>query len=435
MIDSVNINKKPHPFFSFDTFFLLLLFILSNKIFYIGPWWSQSGKFNIADVGNFLIIIVLFFRFFFSKDRKILINPISLVIVFYLSLVFIHSLFALFHFQQSFFDTLVAVRHQLYFLSFFLFLLILDNMKKIVALLDLIEIISIGVIILSFINYSGITIFSHKWAEGHGVRSGITRAFIPAMGLISFATLWSFSKWIHSSSRKVLAGKSLFFIAVHFIRQTRMRLFGVLFIIGATIILKRKWKILFIIIILSLISTISLSLFLPENIVTSQFKKGYENFTDKSGTWAFRKKQIQIDLKEFYKHPWIGDGKSAIREHGGSWKQRKLRTKTYRSDLGFAHMLKFYGIVGIGWLFIFFGIQIFMVLKVLILKSKSKEKMLAMFCLANIGFHVFTFLTLNHFKDPNGIILLSFNAAIACFLYTNISGKTTVELKPEAFNS
>jgi hypothetical protein len=117
-----------HPIARKETYlmlFLLLLVFISDRFFHLGAWWYSSGVFNVTDVGNALIWVGVLFAFSFSVDRKDFWNPITLLIVSYVFFVSFTIVLAHFNYGQSFFDGLVAVRHQFYYLTFFLYLVIL----------------------------------------------------------------------------------------------------------------------------------------------------------------------------------------------------------------------------------------------------------------------------------------------------------------------
>ena len=404
----------------------VLLIIFANRCFNIGPWWHQKGVFDVAGIGNCIILGGIVFYFVFSKERKILLNPISILIGFHTLLICIHFWLAQINYNQSFVDSLIAVRHQFYFLSFFLFLFLLYTTENIIQLLNILVIIAIIVVVLSIINYSGIVIFHHKWAEGHGMREGITRAFIPGMGLISFCALWAFSKWTNTiENKKYSMVSSIILITSHFFRQTRMMLFGITGVIFGYLIIEKRWKQLFSIVVVISIAVLTLSIALKTNLITNNFYTAYVNFTEQKGSWESRGKQIKIDLQEFKKHPWIGNGLSAMREHGASWQQIKMRTKTFKADLGYSSWLKFFGLFGIVWLFMFFGFQIVMGL-VAKARTKGDEKTLAVFAICFLVYTMGTFITLNHLMYPHEITLVTLNAAIITRLYMNSSGNNRI---------
>ena len=237
--------------------FLLLLFLTfaANHFFFLGPWWYRSGVFNVADIGNAMIILGVGVLFVFSVDRRIFWNAISALIVLYMGLVVLSIVLASINYPQSLYDGLVGTRHQFYFLSFFLFLSILQGAEEMKKFLDILVVVSIAITILSVINYFGPVIFSHRWAAGHGVRAGAKRAYIPGMEVVAVATLWSFIRWINGSrksERRKSMGATIFLLAATFFRQTRMRILSMAVVVVAGLIMKKQWKPLFFIAIIYL---------------------------------------------------------------------------------------------------------------------------------------------------------------------------------------
>ena len=400
--------------------YFLLIIVIANHFFFIGSWWFIHGVFNVADIGNGIILITIFFALLFCKKRKILLNPISALLAFYFLLVLVHSYLAITNYNQSLLDTVIAIRHQSYFLSFFLFLLFLESTEKMVRLLDWICLIAIFVTILAVVNYFGPTIFSHKWAEGHGIRIGVKRAFIPAMDLVSLGAIWAFTKWQNSPTSKRISFQTLFLTAAHFLRQTRMRLVGLIFVMVSNLILKRQWKkSLFLLFAVSVVVGVA-NITSDTNPITEHFTSAYENVIQQSGTWKDRYRRIGDDINEFKKHPFMGDGLSAVRWYSTNWTNIKLKHITKRADLGYTTWLKYYGIVGMVWLALFFGFQFYMVFQ-LVQICVGKEKILAVFCLSQLTYVITTLITLNHLMVPERILLVCLNAAIIYNLYRRLN--------------
>ncbi len=410
-------------------FFILLLICSTNTFFYLGPWWHRSGVFNIADVGNALMWISIPLIIAFSKNRQPLWNPISPLIFFYISFVILHIFLAYANYGQSLFDGLVAIRHQFYYLSFFLFVLLLDDTKIIRKLLDILVIISIILVLLAILDYLGIKLFFHKWAGGHGIRSGIKRAYIPGMSIISFSAIWVFTKWLLDKENKIKTfGFTLMLLAAIFFRQTRMRIISVTAIISTLLIIKRRWKYLLFFLLVSLVSVGVTGITMKENIMISPFTLAYKNITQKSGTWDARLRQLKIDIKEFKRHPWIGSGVAAIRSAtalGGTRLQKRMSPLSYKSDLGYAHWLKLYGIVGMIWLVLYFYFQVIMALRAQKALTGA-DNTLAVFTLSYLGYLAIALITLNHLMMPEHMIMFILNTAIIVRLHWNFQNRVDI---------
>jgi hypothetical protein len=410
-----------------NTLFGLLIILCANKFFDLGSWWHQSGVFNVADVGNGLTwagTAILLFR---RKEHKILWNPISVLVFLYLLFVMVHVSLAALYYGQGLFDGIVGVRHQFYYMSFPLFLLLLDDTRKMIRLLDALAFASVIVALLGTVNYFGSTFISHKYAAGHGIRSGITRAYIPGMPIVSLSALWMFTRWVDAAKNKgVLGCSSVFFLALHFFRQSRMRLFGVVTMVtGLLIVRKRRTAVL---VLLALTATCYgiLEFTMEENVITTPFTTAYENVVNQTGSWRPRLKQLEVDIQEFLDHPWMGSGVSAIRaptQQGGTRLQIEMAALSYESDLGYSHWLKSYGTAGIVWLMLFFSFQAavgFRIQKT----CEADDRTLALFALSYFGFVVGSFITLNHLMLPWGITLVCLNAAIMVRIDWNARKKT-----------
>jgi len=426
MIDQSTVSPgNIHPVGRKETYlmlFLLLLVFISSQFFNLGSWWYRSGVFNIVDVGNALIWVGVLFAFSFTVDRKKFWNPISLLVVSYVLFVLFTVVLAHFNYGQSFFDGLVAVRHQFYYLTFFLFVAILKDTDKICRFLNVLVALSLVLIVLGIVNYFGPTIFSHQWAEGHGIRAGILRAYIPGMAVITLATIWAFTKWFESNGGRrgtkfllitlCLLGALLF-------RQTRMRIISVAVVVWAALLVRRKWKPLVVFLFISIAVLGIMNVTAKKNVLVSAFTTAFTDVADKTGTYPDRYNQLIADLREFTRHPWMGSGAGAVRsptEIGGSRLQHSMQLLTTKSDLGYSSWLSSYGLVGLVWLVLFFYVQFSMALKVL-KRAVGEDNILAHFALSYLIYELVSFVTLPHLMHPESIILNTLVAAIIVRLY------------------
>ena len=157
------------------------------------------GVFRVSDVGIALIALGLLVYVLRSTDLRPLLNIFTWYVFAYLLLVVAQASIASFKYSQSVLDGLIVARHQFYYLSFPLFLLALNDTEKIRKFMGVLTVAALVLIIASIINYFGLTLFYHHRAEGHGVRAGVIRAFIPAMGILVMTSVWQFSKYLHEN--------------------------------------------------------------------------------------------------------------------------------------------------------------------------------------------------------------------------------------------
>jgi len=407
---------------SLKIIFVLFLIFSTNGFFNLGPWWHKSGVFNIADVGNAMIWLSLPFILAFNRDRQILWNPISGLILFYLLFIVLQIFLAYANYGQSLFDGLVGIRHQFFYLSFFIFILLLDSTEIIRMLLDILAIIAIILVFLAVLNYMGLPLFYYKWAEGQGMRAGIVRAYIPGMSLITFSLIWIFTRWLFEEKNRTYTFlTSVFLLAALFFRQTRMRILSVSVVVSIMLIMRRKWRHLLFFVLLVFVSTGVIQVTMKKNIITEPFILAYENFTKKSGTWSKRLSQLKVDIREFKYHPWIGSGLSAMRSvtaKKGTRLQHRMSILSYKSDLGYTHWMKLYGITGIIWLILYFSCQIVMAIKAQ-RRLSSEDRILAVFALSHLGYLMMALITLNYLMMPAHMLIFILNTAIIVRLYWN----------------
>ena len=400
----------------------IALVLFTNSFLNVGPWWHVSGVFNIMDVGNALLWCCLIWLFAVSKDKEKLLNPITVLIVFHISFVLVHILLAHAYYQQGWFDGLVAVRHHFYYISFFVFLLLFTGNKKVIQLLDLLVIIAVISLVLGFINYFGPKILTHKLAVHEKIRSGVKRAFVPAMDVLSFATIWLFVKWsAQSQLSKFQRGSAFFLLIGHIFRQSRMRLVGVTLILFGMLAMRRKWKPLFALVLACILIFTVVEVRKEENIITQLVGSAFTDVIQKKGTMSPRIKMIKVDIREFWRHPWVGGGTCALRrpnENAPTRFQLKTADLSYYHDLGYTHWLKFFGIVGVVWLILLFGSQFFMGLYVL-KQGEETDRKLTLFALSYLVYVLSTLFTLDHLMIPSRILLNMLCAAIIVTSYKN----------------
>ena len=400
----------------------IVLVLTANSFLNIGQWWHVSGVFNIMDVGNALLWCCMVWLFVVSKYKERLLNIISILVVFHILFVFVQIVLAHAYYQQGWFDGLVAVRHHFYYISFFVFLLIFRDAGTINRLLDSLVVIAVIALVLGFINYSGINILSHKLAVDETLRSGVKRGYVPAMDVVSFGVIWLFVKWsAHPQLTKFQKGAAFFLLIGHIFRQSRMRLVGVTVILLGMLVARRKWKQLVVLMTVGILIFSVVELRKEENILTQLVSSAFTDVIQKSGTMSPRIEMIKVDFREFFQHPLVGGGTCALRRPNQTTPTR-LQLKTaelsYYHDLGYTHWLKFFGLVGVIWLILLFGSQLYMSL-VVIKRGADNDRKCTLFAVSYLVYVLTTLFTLDHLMIPSRILLNMICAAIIVISYKN----------------
>ncbi len=302
----------------------------------------------MADIGLGLMVVGLIYYFLFLPKKRVLLNPFSLYIIAYFFIVLVQVINAKNMYSQSIVDGLVVSRHQFYYLSYFIFIIYLDTVQKIETFLRLLSIVVVILFFLALVNSSGITLFYHKWAEGHGLRSGITRWFIPGMSIIPLVCIWNFNNFLENE--KTLSGSVFYFlisgVALLF-RQTRGILISVTLVLVIMLVMKRRIKMLISSLVFVLLIAVIISISVPGGFVSLLFESAYDDISSKQGTWNARVSQIENDINVFMDNPAFGGAGLAIRSAVGDQNKSEVFGLTYGSDLGYTSWLKYYGIVGI----------------------------------------------------------------------------------------
>ncbi len=389
---------------------LLLIFAFGNSLFFI--WFSQdiAGS-RLQDVGLLLIIIGLFWGWFVKRtDISSYKNPFTWFIFFYLIFIFAQASFTTMYYGQALSDSLIAARHQMYYGIFFLFLMVLNTRENVNIFMSFMTILSLVIIGMTIINYYGIVLFHHKWAEGHGERAGITRAYVPAMEILVTVGIWHIVRYLEEDqyAKYSLICFLIIYAAVIF-RQTRMYILALSITVIILLINKRRFKVLagltFCFFITGTIfTTINNS---NENIIVNSIQSTYKDVSNEEGSWRSRMRFIRYNIESIKEHPYIGNGGLLIRKDKAS---TDLHAAAYGSDLGYIHVIKFLGIPGLIWMVALISVYYSILIKNL--KKPNVDIVMAKFSGYLFTLILIAEITINFFMDPWRILILCLVMAI-----------------------
>jgi hypothetical protein len=322
--------------------------------------------------------------------------------------------------------SIFAVRHLFYYCAFFVFLLMFDKLEEIYIILDIVSVLAFIAVVLSVVNYFGPTIFYHQWAEGHSYRAGIERAFIPGMDLVSLAIFWQVVKWLEKIDSGIIGHRSACFLSIVFLgalffRQTRSRIVAVSFVLIGLLALKGRLRVIISFTVIVFVAWVVMEFHMRENIMSSSYTGVVEDISEKKGTWDDRIEQIEIDVREFFKFPILGNAAAAIRISpytSNSARGRELAKISKMDDLGYTHWMKSFGIVGMVWLALFFAGLWSSAFKAFSLSSENNRS-IALMCLSYLLYVMISFVTLNHLILPRRILPLCLIAALSQRLIWN----------------
>ena len=387
---------------------LLLIIACGYDAFYLFSDYRVKGVFNIVDVGNLFLLIYLLFAFL--NDRLTgAFRGAGIFVLLYLFMVTVHVAIASFFYGQSVLDGIIAARHQAYYLMFFVFYAALDSEERINQFFRLLTYVAVALVLLSVLNYVGISVLHHeRWSEGHGERSGIARAFIPGMHLLSILFVWYLAKYL--SENKVFSRNGLwagFFILGMFFRQTRARLIAALFTMLAMMLGERKIKMLAAAILVGTIGTAAISAIMEENIVINLLTSAFTDVAEGEGTWRGRQITLENSMEAFLQHPVIGNGSLVIRNPVEI--NADIRSLAYQADLGYVHWLKNFGSIGLLWL-IFLNVWVYAAYKYnRRIDNGDWQSLFAFYAIFQIMVSMFT---LNYLVKVQGIIVFSLALAV-----------------------
>jgi len=371
--------------------------------------YFASGE-RMADVGNLLILLGIVYFLIKKADIRILNNPITYLIILFLVLMSIQAALSSFYFNQGIVKGIIVSRHQFYYLSFILFVMFLDTTEKIEKMFLL---LTIAAVIMFF--YSLYLYMFTNLSHGSLTRSGIKRPIIAGIDLMGLLFFWNFSGWIYSLENKTKsASMTLSFFAIHIFKMTRIRIIGILLIMGWLLVKKKKVKEIVILTVLIIIVIGVLQVTMKENIILNLFSSAVTDVSESTGTWDEREVKGDIAIREFMKNPIFGSGLltlSVKKENVSSAVYEKIMTTRDMSDLGYLNWLKAFGMVGMLWLVLFIFTILLIAYKAVKI-SEGREKIIAICGLSYFCFVVFTYITLPNFHIPRGIIYICLISAI-----------------------
>ena len=405
---------------------LLLIFICGFDLFYLMPGYHIRGLFRVSDLGLLLTFLMAGSFFVRSQHRNLVANPVALMVIAYLFLTLIQVVSATYNYHQPIMSGLIQSRHQFYYLSYFVFLLALDTDEKVEKFMGYMMKIAIFIVIISVINYFGPTLFHHPWAEGHGIRSGIKRAFLPAMNIIGLAFIWWLTRYVARvpGYRKDGYGVLLMFAALLF-RQTRGRVIAATLASFWIFFREGRMRLLVGMIVAALLGGGVMAMILGENILVGSFETAYTDVTEEEGTWVGRIKQIENSLETFLEHPWIGTGARFIRQQAGVTTDQKTLEDAYQGDLGWPHWLKNYGILGTVWVI---ALTIVVLRKSAENRRKNPSDVISRFAEYNFIHIMIGMMTINYLVKVDGILVLCLGLAM---LHRRVTPESNIEIGPK----
>lgn len=389
--------------------YLLLIIALANNMFYLVPGDSRAGGARTLDIGLLFIALgLLYYVLRPSSNIRPLANFFTWWVIYYLLLVVVQVSVASFNYSQSILDGMIAARYQLYYLSFPLFLLALNDLQKVQTFMKAFVMLAIALIVLSLINYSGLTLFYQQRAEGHGVRSGIVRAYLPAMSVLAMAALWQF--WVYLKDKRLFTVHLVAFLICYggvVFRQTRGRIIAVSFTLVMMLLAKRRYGLLAVGVMLLLLGLAGQAFLGSESILVNTFESAYSDVAQGEGTWKARMLQMQASWTVFIDNFLTGSGGLVIRPTEAGWAGwGDLYNVAFDADLGYWTWFKFFGYPGIVFLLaLVLGFYWYTF-------RHGKLGEIGQFAAYHFTCILISLVTINYLTQPEGIVLLCLTWAV-----------------------
>lgn len=399
----------------FSTVLLSIVVVLANRLFYLTPWAYIPYVFDTADVGLVLMWGALLATMMRNRTNA-LYNPISLLVLLYILLIGVQIALSALYYDQSLLDGLIAARQQFSYASFFLFLLLLDDTRKIKQLLNFLSVIALCAFILALINYMGPQIIHNSIEDD--MRAGIRRIYIPGFALLTLTCIWQISRWISKERpARFAAVLSLIFLGAIFFNLRRGTIIGLVVAVIALLIVRRKYMTLLAAGVVAALAVGLAGMVMKDNILLHPFVTTVDELQSGgrgSGTWAARMDQIAVDFEEFSDHPFIGSGLVTIRLStfkGGAKQLAEMWALSYSSNLGYTHWVKNYGLVGVLWM-IAFLYQVWGMSRRGLKIKNVQDASIREFGFGYVVFVTLSLVTLGHFMNPDRLLMMCLVSAI-----------------------
>ena len=388
----------------------IIIFAMANKCFGLIPVELQARTF---DIGLILIFLAILYHLVFRRQTIELFSiPLSWLLIVYLLFVLSQAALASMNYGQTIINGVIAVRHEFYYLSFFLFLMVLETPEQIVKFMNALSILALVVFALALVNYFGPRIMFSEFEGTVSTRGGIERAPIPAMSLITLAYLWNMTAWAYPGDRLVQKWSSFLavvFLGAPFLRQGRFRIFTISLSTLWVLVKGKRFNVIAGIGALFLAASVIASFTMETNIFVDVFVSGVEDATKVSGTAEDRVHMIELDLAVFREYPLMGSGLAAVRVNEEN--EARFIDLTRKMDLGYPHWLKFYGIAGMLWIAVFY-LSLYIYYRKLVELAPPNFEVLPMFSSSYLIFLVVAFVSLNYFMFPDGVLTICLLCAI-----------------------
>jgi O-antigen ligase len=250
--------------------------------------------------------------------------------------------------------------------------------------------------------------------------------------LLGLSAVWETTKWIDAERRDLASGvKAWVLLGAHFFRQTRSQLVGLICVWLALMLVRRRYGLLFLSGMLFTLAAATAQVMLEENLLLSLFSSTFNEVENQEGTWEARLQQMQVVVQHFREHPLIGSGATVLRiveddMVNASGQATVAEALAHVADLGYASVLKGYGLLGLTWAIVFL-LTLFVQALHVYRRGDSQQRTLALFALGYLFFVMISGITINYFMFSQGILMLSLIAALLARLRWEQSGVQEVQ--------
>lgn len=400
---------------------LIFIICCNFSFFYLVP--SEAITRLGPDLGLLTLFILLAYQIFGEKNNLSQLNvfPVWYVVIFLLFVLTQVSV-ASFLYSQRIIDGLIVSRNQFHYLIIPSMILAFKSNKDIVDFMKGLTIVALVLLYLGLINYFGPTIFQHRWAVGHGERSGIVRAYLPGMEIFVVVFFWHALSVVRSEviSKWALFLMLTFAFALVF-RQTRMHIVASFSVVAVMMLYYGRVKLLVVIASVVLCLGAIGATILQKNIVVDLFSEAFvaisqssaDDRGDEKTTWSGRLEQIERSRADIYDTFMTGSGGAVLRSTGENF-NRHMHLLNRSMDLGYFIWIKYYGVFGLLFLAaVFIFMFLFWSRSRGVRRREDPYYYLDDFCIFYFLIICISMITIGYMTQPHATPLFGFCLALA----------------------
>ena len=439
-------------------FFIVLILFVLYEGFYLLPekMIVIPGVFRISDIFFLILPVMALFSIKNLNTAVVRYREESLLILSICIIMLISPLMAQQYFDQPYMRGIILIRQNFFWLSFFMFALLIRDIEGVGKIINTITIlVFIYVVILLMTKYFpnlGIIHFTEKYYNKSGgmTRFGDHRLFFPYGSVPVFVYCITLANWLYirkevSQAKKIFMLGLLLIIANTILSTYTRALVSSLVLVTVFALItseRRMLKYVAFAFCLIFLSCLFMGMAMSEDDIpiisdTKLAKMIIQTSTLKKETG--RELQASMYITQLMRSPLTGVGNLATRKDTDMENGTMTTYKKYGffngSDLGYLKIAGESGLVGIAWVIWFYSYiyrsSRHILAKALHLGDVPVAEAVSRGTLYFLVYLMFSGVTLPHFATPNGIVIVSFALSLMAVTKGTLDKLTSANERPD----